>query len=52
MCIMYECGPLKENCRWSDNGQEFDLSSLHKGNGWKIKDSNDDSGVFSMDYLF
>lgn len=42
-----------ENCHWIDNsGNEYDLSSLKKPNGWKIKDSNDDSGVFSMDYLF
>jgi len=42
-----------ENCHWIDSsGNEYDLSSLKKPNGWKIKDSNDDSGVFSMDYLF
>ena len=42
-----------ENCHWIDSsGNEYDLSPLKKPNGWKIKDSNDDNGVFSMNYLF
>lgn len=48
-----ECGFKSENCHFTDNSNnEYDLTPLHKTNGWKIKDSNDDSGVFSMDYLF
>ncbi len=52
LLVVAQAGFKSENCHYVDNGNEYDLSPLRKPNGWKIKDSNDDSGVFSMDYLF
>ena len=46
-------GFSNQNCHWTDDkNNEYDLSGLKKGESWKVKDMNGDSGLFSMDYLF
>lgn len=44
---------FSQKCEYTDeNGNNYDLSSIAKPLHWKVKDSNGDSGLFAMDYMF
>ena len=44
---------ISSNCHHTNSlGHEYDLNPLKKPQFWKVKDTNGDSGIFSMDYIF